>query len=103
MQLTLMLKDLVANDPTPSAVVSWLASWKESSLHWSEASTYTRRKKIFKCLEHEHNILNQRDSLCSPVLTPQRTGGALPPGFVTENRSAMHWPEVVEANPLVFF
>ena len=40
------------------------------------------------------------NSLCSPVLTPQMPGGALPPGLVTVKRSAKHWPELEEEMPL---
>ncbi len=36
-------------------------------------------------------------SRCSPAFSPQMTGGALPPGLVTEKVSVRHWVEVVAA------
>lgn len=65
------------------------------SLQASEASTYT--KTIIAVLNNEVLEAQPGHLLCSPVLRPQITEGALPPGLVTEKESVKHWPLVETA------
>ena len=58
------------------------------SLHMSEESTYTESVRFIEKLTVKKH--NKEDLLCSPLLVPHITGGALLPGAVTEKMSVWH-------------
>ena len=78
-------------------------SLKSSLLHKSEASIYTEKEEseTITFLSILFSTLYIRNSLCSPVLTPQIIGGVLFPGLVTVNASVSQWPYMAASPPPV--
>ena len=89
---TLMLQDLIAAAPTPTAS---FPNWNAKSLQAAAESMYTKNKIQVRRQDGSYYL---EHSLCSPVFVPQITG-LLFCELVTENVSVRHWVAKVAAPP----
>ncbi len=91
--ITFMFHLLFPGMAVPTAVEP---SWNTRLLQASEESTYTKYVEAENYFSIKNTFFSV-SSRCSPAFSPQMTGGALPPGLVTEKVSVRHWVEVVAA------
>ena len=79
---TLIVQDRVTVDPVPPRL-------NASSLHMSDASTYTESKRRIFLVILDATLFHY-SLLCSPEFVPQIPGGALLPGALTVKTSVWH-------------